>query len=401
MPSYFSWLDYSEQDRQRALDVVDLFRETNTRDELGIGTVRDAFSDILFPGSSTIHTRAKYFLFVPWVYLELERKQTPSAQVADSARRLEIALVHALLEAEDTEGVIGSVAKDSLQRLPSSIYWQGLEVWGIRLFAGPQSQYHRSLDTYYRSRRQQVFTDDGDPIRGGTTANWHPGLPDVPPDFPVGATLELTRGEAEYLRERLLTRVGDSLLTYLVDRAEPLEACAFPWMLPEAAALPSHLATELFHGQNFSELIHGAPLLYNLMLAECAEQEERRVHYQQQLADWAEHLQARASAFARWDRDAFWHLAQREGARIPYPTRSFINRWWDLALADPHSVADSVQARDLVRQREHALKKGQARLFSRRALEMWGGAAGTSQLDYRWGSSVQQIITDIIAGLRR
>lgn len=44
------------------LDVTSQFGERTTRDELGIGTVRDAFADALFPGTSTIQTRAHYFL---------------------------------------------------------------------------------------------------------------------------------------------------------------------------------------------------------------------------------------------------------------------------------------------------------------------------------------------------
>lgn len=67
MPSTFAWLDHSESDRRKALDIVDLFREQDTRDELGIGTVRDALADSLFPGVSTIQTRAKYLLFIPWL----------------------------------------------------------------------------------------------------------------------------------------------------------------------------------------------------------------------------------------------------------------------------------------------------------------------------------------------
>ncbi|MEW8333770.1 MAG: DUF6361 family protein [Candidatus Thiodiazotropha sp.] len=45
MSSIFAWLDHSESDRRKALDVVDLFREQDTRDDLGIGTVRDALAD--------------------------------------------------------------------------------------------------------------------------------------------------------------------------------------------------------------------------------------------------------------------------------------------------------------------------------------------------------------------
>jgi len=50
MISAFVWLDYSERERRKMLDVIDLFREHDTRHELGVGSVRDAFADMLFPG---------------------------------------------------------------------------------------------------------------------------------------------------------------------------------------------------------------------------------------------------------------------------------------------------------------------------------------------------------------
>ena len=49
--SQFAWLDYSEHERRKMLDIVDLFREHDTRDELGIGSVRDTFADLFFPGT--------------------------------------------------------------------------------------------------------------------------------------------------------------------------------------------------------------------------------------------------------------------------------------------------------------------------------------------------------------
>lgn len=54
MASSLSWLDCSEHERRQILDIVELFEERDTRDELGIGTVRDAFAELLFPGTSTI-----------------------------------------------------------------------------------------------------------------------------------------------------------------------------------------------------------------------------------------------------------------------------------------------------------------------------------------------------------
>jgi hypothetical protein len=36
-----AWLDYSDRDRRRALEVVDRFGDEDTRDELGVGVIRD------------------------------------------------------------------------------------------------------------------------------------------------------------------------------------------------------------------------------------------------------------------------------------------------------------------------------------------------------------------------
>jgi hypothetical protein len=53
MPSLFSWVDFVEDDRQRKMEILCLFRDKEIREELGLGTVRDAFSEILLPGTST------------------------------------------------------------------------------------------------------------------------------------------------------------------------------------------------------------------------------------------------------------------------------------------------------------------------------------------------------------
>jgi len=71
MVSSFAWLDYCESERRKALDVIQAFGDRSTLDELGIGIIRDALADLLFPGTSTIQTRAKYHLFIPLIYLKL------------------------------------------------------------------------------------------------------------------------------------------------------------------------------------------------------------------------------------------------------------------------------------------------------------------------------------------
>ena len=50
MPPTFAWFDHSGEQRRKVLDVIDLFKEQGTVDEMGLGTIRDAVADILFPG---------------------------------------------------------------------------------------------------------------------------------------------------------------------------------------------------------------------------------------------------------------------------------------------------------------------------------------------------------------
>lgn len=384
------------------LDVVDLFRERDTRDELGLGTIRDAFADLFFPATSTIQTRARYFFFIPWMYIELERKRIPSATISDRSRKYETSLIDALLASEDTDGVIGKVAGKSLQRLPSNIYWQGLGVFGIRLFPGSQPQYDRSLDRFYILTGQQARDDDGEPVGGHIQANWHPGLPDPPDGFPSAANLGLTKTEARYLQERIVTRAPESLLRFLVDRGLEAEELEFPWHHPQFAEFPGRCQDQLHHARNFSEGMHGASLLYNLMLAEQTADEDLVSSYRRWIKEWGEALEARLGELRAWERSRFWQHVASQGARVSHGTRAFVETWLGLVLNEetPRQAAIGKNARQLVHGRERALKGSLARLDNRRALELWSGAAGTAQLNFRWRIA-QRILKDVHQGLLR
>ena len=43
---------------------MNLLQAPGAVDEIGIGLIRDAFANYFFPGTSTVQTRAKYFLIV-------------------------------------------------------------------------------------------------------------------------------------------------------------------------------------------------------------------------------------------------------------------------------------------------------------------------------------------------
>ena len=50
---------------------------------LGLGTVRDAFSAMLSPGTSTIQTKLRYFIFLPWIFSRLEDECVSPSEFAD------------------------------------------------------------------------------------------------------------------------------------------------------------------------------------------------------------------------------------------------------------------------------------------------------------------------------
>jgi len=401
--SMFVWLDYSERERRKMLDVVDLFREHDTRDELGVGSVRDAFADMLFPGTSTIMTRARYFLLVPWTYLRLEKLRIGSAQIQARAHRAETALIEVIEQSNDSEGNIGKLAKAALKRLPSSVYWQGLSVWGIRSFQGAQAQYHRSLDRYYaQATRQGGRALERDIEHDDLVApNWHGGLIKAPDEFPGTCSLSLTRREAEYLAERIRLSTGSagSLLADLVAQRKRSDDVPFVWEHPHAAELPPKLAELVDNARNFSEVMHGAPLLYNLILAEEGERDEGIARYRQQFKEWTQLISKRSPALAAWNRHRFWELVRAFNPRITTPTYEFINAWWDLALSgDAARLRENASVRCLIRERERRLKKSLARIGNARAQELWNGDSGSAQLDFRWDIA-QDLLRDIFDGL--
>ncbi len=402
--SSLTWLDYSERERQQVMEVIDLFREEGTRDELGIGTIRDALSDTLFPGTSTIQTRLRYFFFVPWVMTELERRRISSHEAAAGSRRLQGRLRDALMVGGDNEGVIGSFAGHQVQRLPTNVYWNGLGVWGVRLYPGSEVAYYQSLNGFYDRQRTNRGSTDGEPGKEAELTNWDPALPPSPDELLQEMDFSLTEAEADYLVDRIRRRAPDSLLRELIDRQARIgRKVAFPWDHPATEDLPPKPAAALTHAHNFSQLIHGAALLYNLILAEKSQWEEGVDDYRFRLAAWWDQTIERADAFAQWDREAFWAFLARTGARITPQTRSFVDTWrtWFDQATRIESLIDKGAVRDLIIARERRLKGKRARIGDQRAMETWSGASGTGQLDYRWNRPVAGYLNDLAAAFQR
>lgn len=179
--SSLAWIDFDEAERQRAQRIMALFQEWESRDELGLGAIRDSVADHLFPGTSTIQTRLRYMLFVPWILRRLEGRDGTATQLAAEGRAMEIRLSDALKAGGESDGIIGRLAGSRLQRLPSSVYWAGLGAWGIRQFPG----------------------------------NWHPGLPAAPTDLLETASFTLTETRPSSSRMYCTLILGGAILSFV------------------------------------------------------------------------------------------------------------------------------------------------------------------------------------------
>lgn len=368
--------------------LLSLFNEREARDELGIGGVRDSIADQLFPGTSIIQTRLRYMLFVPWLYAGLEARGVTSSLFPTAGRQAENQLLGELLKnvPKSEWGVIGREAGSALKRLPSSVYWAGAGAWGLRRFAGTQQQYFAHVDRIHAMRRTQRSREDGDEHDGDAPGDtWHPRLIELLPEaFPNGADLSLTRDESELLLDQWRLVQPDSLLTWLaLDAAKTgiMPEADWIWAHPRAADFPPRIRALLEHGQRFSALVEGAALLYNLLLSELGEREERVQEYSNSLASWGEQ---NGPLLYGWDLNAFWQLVLGHGHGISEETRRFVRDWLDVAVETGAAVGDSKPARSQIEARETRLKGGRSRFRNRVALNQWGGSSGLQRLSYRW-----------------
>ncbi|MDQ1200489.1 DUF6361 family protein [Rhodococcus sp. SORGH_AS_0303] len=375
--SNIAWLDTSPDEERQMRELVKLFSDNGTLDDIGIGQVRDALTDQLFPATSTVHTRAKYFLLVPWIYEEAARKYTGTS-ARTKARDAERKLIEAMRQAGHTSGLIGRVAGASVNTLPSNLYWAALKRLNIRL-------------------------DDPQGV------GWNVG-PTPPEGFPtrVGNGLDLNQEQASWLQERILSSAPTTYLAHLVRHGLEVDITdvVLPWNHPALSTASDYTKALVDHARLFSLTIHGAGLLYNLLLAEKFDVSEGSTSYVQDyrdaLDDWANDVAACRSDIAGWNGHDFWKAVDRgRNTPVPLNTRLFVDSWLTAVRGgSAYDPARSPALRTLVADRERANKGEQSRLNNDRLLRAWSGASGAGRLVYRW-PNVQVLVGDIREGLSR
>ena len=390
MASVITWLDVSADEQRRMRELAAMFTQRDSRDELGIGQLRDGISDALFPGTSTLHTRARYLLFVPWCfqYAAQSKSRVKSGKRQPDATELD--LIGPLRNSSDAAGLLGERAGADLKTLPSSVYWTMLQRYGI--LTRPASR----ADAFEASAPHVHVDDDG---LMTSASIW--SAPAAPKGFPeeVPGGFALTADEASWLRDRILEHAPGTLLAHLMQHPPEVDSRA-PWHDAVAVSAPARAAAVVRHARHFATILHGAQLLYNLLLAEGAGHPDLHDDYRDRLARWAEDL---APGYERWRLEDLLEVLRTErGSRLPVAPAAvrFVQNWTALVQEnDPTTLSDLPEARALIREREK-IKGAKARLGNSRRLETWKGASGSAMLTFRW-ATVRQLTTDIHEGLSR
>jgi len=406
------WIDFSPADREKVGTVLELLRPEGMVDELGIGVIRDALANQLFPGISTIQTRAKYFFIVPYIlyeYQSLSPQQKKNKSAIKYLDDREHEIMWKLAEDyhhEDGHGVIGITKKkpQRIMRRPSEIYWNGIyrfnlmDTGGLGVNAFLKMRSGNSLQGLISNIKQSDdgSGDDADAdydnmfrIKINPQNNWSEGL-----------TLNLTEDEADILRSRIIDLCKDSLIAELLKNKSLNELfIEFDNFMDFAKAaitlrdIKPQVKATLILAHDFSELMYGPHLAYNIFLQKL---KYKKNYFVDEWDEWLSNLNKTMINYDGFNPHLYFLHPYAESAKDF--TKNFIVRFWEFIQSRMKNVKE---IEDLIISQEQRNKGNKARLKWERwddiYEERW---IGLTRLDYRYRNA-KVILNDIQEGINK
>lgn len=274
------WVDFSDNDRKKVLEVIQLLSEKGAVDELGFGIIRDGFADYFFPGTSTVQTRAKYYLLVPYILKDAVNKDKPERYLDTTEKNVAVEMFNKNMK----DGLIGAdsiAAGKWVVRAPSDIYWNGIKKLGIFKQDISINQYfleYEKLKKLKKNTSGNTFNkdeegehDDSDAGSESSTNFWN--LPTYKDNWRDSLKLKLTSREAAFLRKRILnvkTKTGkQTLYSYILSNNIKLDNYDSFEELSED--IKKSVNAELFEmlelANSFNKLAMIAKCRYNILIS--------------------------------------------------------------------------------------------------------------------------------------
>lgn len=286
------WIDFSKNERDKVLGVLESLTEQGTLDELGIAPIRDGFADLFFPGTSTLQRRAKYFLLIPYMCKDLERSDITNPNVAKT-RLYDIEReVSEILHKNDPKelGIIGGDyigRRDWIRRPPSTLYWAGLRRYGIFNESLSLFEYFKASCSLKKLKKDNDALkklgnkndkEDCDDRDAGATQNArYFTVRTYRTNWKDDLSIRLTKAEAQYLKERIILSAPDSLLAYfLKTNDQDIFKCKSFNALP-AIIRDEKLKDDCETAVDFSNFLYVLRVVYNLVVSREKNQEANKI----------------------------------------------------------------------------------------------------------------------------
>ena len=272
------WIDFSKSDRDKVKSVLDLFSEPGVLDELGIALIRDGFSNLFFPGTTTIQTKAKYFLMIPYIFRDLESMSTTDPEkLKTELNALEKNCASILKKNYVGTGIIGGDSINQPQwvkRPPSSIYWAGLRTYGIFKHNLSINEYIKEIcSRNYKKRnlsKSGNYNDgfgDGQDVKGAGDIQgldfWNIRTYDK--EWQEKLKMELTKEEGEFLKDQIIKSCPCSMFALILkyNCRCILDCNSFSDLGPMIQNFPEEIKTNFWLAYNFSNFNKVLEIIYN------------------------------------------------------------------------------------------------------------------------------------------
>lgn len=227
-------LGYIHNDRAeqvRVQQILKMTAESVAIDELGIGRIRDAFANLMFPGTSTLQKHLKYFSLMPQVYRQAtKRHYNRLSEVKTEIVRLERTMTKNLYDGStDKRGITGSETidkntEDYVKYDPAFIYNTGLQTFGILRYGqllehiySASKQQHEAPKTF---KSEDEDTDNDADDKGGLPQFC--SFPNVNYEFLKQCSIDLTQEDKVFITDHILkaTDCRGTLLRYIVENED-------------------------------------------------------------------------------------------------------------------------------------------------------------------------------------
>jgi len=398
------WVDYSEDERGTIKELLKMLGDTWSLDELGVGVVRDRISDLLYPGTSVLQTRAKYYILIPELFKKAMNSRLKSgSEVRHLINSDQDKIAQNLRFTPDEEtgkkqrGIIGGRSAQPVKMKPTRIYWSALRTTEILCYPNMSFDDACNAVASYNRKMQNVEIKTESADDGGDDADANRNsliLFNAPcnqtiDDFMNHATLDLTKQEAIYLCEQFLRVpvMKNTLMSYCLSAKRSFKGIALE-DIPDTD-MPEELKHNLQLAVEFADFVYGAYIVYNHLFFENGGEyatPENKEGILQNYKDW------KAEYKGLPHREEIIRLVQgHEYYKISL--RSFLSDF-EAAVMENKFDEPSEKERQIIQARERFCKRQNAKI----GRDFEYSPIQTVPMNYRHGTA-QTIIEDILKGL--